>query len=322
MKLFSNFGLLLLVGITFAAPPKSADDETVVVTKDYFPDSFVKYKSQHDIVKIILPLNLNTINLEEISEDITFFFVEADINGDDLTYHGLYLFKDNKATKLLENGRDAGASSWRGTSKQVILAAQDGLYEYKAETKEAVKYGSVTDNIVGIAVNDTADIIYILTEDHEVYKVTDGGNAKTKVEEVVNAKEIILDYYNNLYFYGDDKEPYVLTADGVKKIKGLPSHPSKVKLVKTSFIIDDGVPFIADNVAYMIFANGNSKPIGFEFEPKAIPTAFGMEGSLIQYFGYNKKIYEFNTNVTLAAHSDPSRNYCWLSFHCTNDLYN
>ncbi|XP_072933705.1 uncharacterized protein [Epargyreus clarus] len=296
MKSFSSFGFLLLVGIAFAAPPKSADDETVVVTKDFYPDSFVKYKSQHDIVNIVVPLN--SLNFDENESgsseetDITLFFVEADKNGDELTYQGLYVFKNDKATKLLDNGRDAGASS--DDSKQVFLAAQDGLYEYKAETKEAVKYGSVTDSIIGIAVTNTSDIIYILTEDHEVYKVTDGGNTKTKVEEVVNAKEIVLDFSNNLYFYADDKEPYVLTADGVKKINGLPSHPTKVRLVKPPFIIDDGVPFISDTVAYIIYANGTCEPSGFEFKPKVIPTAFGMEGTLIQYFGYNKKIYEYN----------------------------
>ncbi|XP_068624411.1 uncharacterized protein [Battus philenor] len=307
--------LLLLFGLVAAAPApnsgesneskeskeskESGESDRLTITKHFYPDSFVVYKGKHDIVNILVPLN--SLNFDEDSEDddtsdddnTTVFFVEADKDAKGKRIdRGLYVLKGGKATKILDNGRDAAASS--DNSKEVFFGAQDGIYTYNQKDNTAVKYGSVTDSIIGIAKENITDAIYILTEDNIVYKVTESGEKKEKVENVDGALEIVLDYSDNLYYYGADKQPYVLTADGVQKINGLPEHPKSVRLVKPPFVIEEGVPFISDNEVYFIYPNGTSEVTGFDFKPNAKPTAYGIEATLIQYYGYNKKIYEYN----------------------------
>ncbi|XP_072933702.1 uncharacterized protein [Epargyreus clarus] len=282
---------LFLIALSAAAP--SGDEKSLDS-----PDSCVLYKGQYDIINIVVPLNAINYYRDASSglqghSESTFFFIEADVDTEGKRiYKGLYMFKKNKATILLENGRGAAAAS-DGTT-QVFLAADDGLYVYKTETNEVVKYGSITDNIIGIAKPHGNDVIYILTEEHELYKVTDAGNTKTKVDEVVNAQEIVLDYHNNIYFYAQDKQPYVLTTDGVKKIAGLPDNLNKVSLLKPPYTTQNGVPCVINNAVYIIYEDGTSELIDPEFQRDAKVTAYAMEGTLVQYFAYNRKIYEFN----------------------------
>ncbi|CAK1549125.1 unnamed protein product [Leptosia nina] len=290
------FTVLLLAGLAFAAPASKDDDEKITITKEYFPDEFAIYESKHEIVNIVIPLNSLNFDEDDSSEDemnITIFFVEADIdtNGNRI-YQGLYAFRNGTAKMILENGRDAASSG--DDSRTVYLAATDGLYTYKADDQTAVKYGSLDDSIIGIDHVAEGDGLYILTKDHVVYEVKDNGNTKVKLDNVENAQQIMLDYSDNLYFYTPDKKAYVRTADGVIDIEGLPENPKKVKLWKPPFIIENGVPFLVDNVAYVIYSNGTSELSGFDFKPKAIPSAVGMEAMLIQYHAYNKKIYEYN----------------------------
>ncbi|XP_072933701.1 uncharacterized protein [Epargyreus clarus] len=294
-KMIIKFTLLLLVGLA-AASPITADDDTILVTKEYFPDMLIKYKSKHDIVNIFLPMNyMNDIDDESDVDNIQlpFFFIEADVHANDKRVDkGLYIFKDNKATKLLENGRDVAAND--DTPTQVFFGASDGIYVYKEDTKEAVKYGSVSDSIIGIAKPTYGDAIYILTEEHELFNVTEAGTKKIKVNEVVGAKQIMLDYSNNLYFYAEDKQPYVLTPEGVKKIEGLPAHPKSINLIRPPIVLTDGVPVVIDNAMYFIHESGSSEASGLVFKPKAKPTAYSMETVLFQHYAYNKNIYEYN----------------------------
>ncbi|CAG4960806.1 unnamed protein product [Parnassius apollo] len=332
MKLFNTFSLFLLIGLAVTAPApekskeskenveskeskESGENEQITVTKDFFPDSFIVYRGKHEIVNIIVPLN--SLNFNDDAKDnetsdnsnITLFFVEADVDAaGNKVYKGLYVLKDGKAKKILGNGRDAAASS--DDSKDVFFGAKDGIYKYDPKKTKAVKYGTVRDSIIGIAKENATDVIYILTEDHDVYKVTEEGQKKVKIDDVVGAREIVLDNSNNLFFYGVNKKPYVVNDDGVKKIEGLPKNPNSVRLIKPPFFLENGVPFTSDNVAYLIYPNGTSERTDFDFKSNAKPSAYGMEAALIQYYGYCKNIYEYNIlSLVLAGIIDDLKNF-------------
>lgn len=301
MKTIVSLIAVLLVGACVAAPASEKDDdEPLIISRDFYIKDFIKYSAEHDIVKVVIPLNSINFDESESSEensseeaDVLLFFVEADIdeNGDRV-YKGLYSLKDGKAKKVLENGRDIAASA--DDSKLVFFGASDGIYVYNSEDDSAVKYGSVEDDIVGIAKEKTGEVIYILTNDHIVYKVSENGTKKEKLEDVVNAKQIVLDFSDNLYFLSDDKVPHVRNAEGVKQIEGLPENSSYLQLVRPPFILDDGVLFVADKSVYIIYANGTSENSGFEIKSDARPSAYAPDGALIQFYAHDKKIYEYN----------------------------
>ncbi|KAM3968654.1 uncharacterized protein ACR2FA_012516 isoform 1-T2 [Aphomia sociella] len=300
MNILAIFTTSLLIALASAAPTTDTSQESdkTIITKDFFLDDLVKYTSQHDIIQIVVPLN--ALNFEDDDDDFStesdeessvIFFVEADIDNEGKKdYKGLYVLKKGKATKLLENGRDAAAVN--DDSKLVYFAASDGLYVYNAKENKAEKYGTLTDNIIGIAKENSTETLYIVTDNNELYKVTEEGTKKTKLDEAKNVQQIVLDYNENIYFYGEDKQAYVINAEGAKKIEGLPEKPSSVYLLKPPFVLEDSVPFVVDDKVYYVYANGTSELSEFELQAK--PTAYGMEATLIEYFAYNKKIYEFN----------------------------
>ncbi|XP_050358127.1 uncharacterized protein LOC126778530 [Nymphalis io] len=304
MRIVTAFTVLSLILCVFGAPTSdNGDDENLVITKSMFRTEYIKYEAEHEIVNLLLPINSLNFDEDDSSEsnsssnetdtEIILFFVEADIdsNGNRVD-QGLYVLKDEKATKLLEHGRDAAASG--DNSQLIFFGAEDGIYVYNRKNNSADKYGTVDDNIIGIAKEKTGDVIYILTANHELFNVSNDGKTKVKLDDVVNAKQIVLDYSNNIYFYSDDKKAYVRTADGVKKIEGLPENPTSVNLIKPPFTLEDSVPFIVDNTVYIIYANGTSEHAGIEFKPKAKPSAYAPEATLLQYYAYEKKIYEYN----------------------------
>ncbi|CAH2061775.1 unnamed protein product, partial [Iphiclides podalirius] len=319
MQLYGALSLLLLIGLVAAAPrpdnsveskesaesKESSENDHVTITKDFYPSSLAVYSGEHEIVDILVPLN--SMNFDDDSEDddtsdddeLIIFFVEADVDAaGGRVDKGLYMLRGGKAQKLLENGRDAAASS--DDSKEVFLAASDGIYVYKYNDTAPVKYGTFGEGVISIAKENNTDAVYALTDSRHLYKVTDQGQQWTKVEEATGAKEIVLDFSNNLYFYGDDLQPYVI-KDGAKKIQGLPADPKSVRLLNPPFILDDGVPFVSDNVAYILYANGTSEEGGFDFKPNARPSAYGVDAVLIQYYAYNKKIYEYNILTILLS---------------------
>ncbi|XP_052747943.1 uncharacterized protein LOC128200037 [Galleria mellonella] len=290
--------LLLSSATTAIGAPSSNEDELTIITEDFFPDSVIKYKGAYDIVQLVVPLN--ALNYAKDSDDSSpesddgtgvIFFVEAELDDKgNKDYKGLYVLRNGKGTKLLENGRDAVAVN--DDSKTVYLAASDGLYVYNYKENKADKYGTLTDNIIGIEKENSSNVLYIVTDKHEVYKVTDEGTKKTKVEEIKNAQQLVLDYSDNIYYYGEDKQPYVINAEGVKKFVGLPENPTSVTLIKPPFVMEDCVPFASDDKVYYLNANGTSQLS--EFQLKVKPTAYGMEAALIDYFAYKKHIYEIN----------------------------
>ncbi|KAG6462417.1 uncharacterized protein LOC115451634 [Manduca sexta] len=300
MKLATLFGVVLLT--LAAAAPIEDDDDKIIVTSELFPDALAVYTSQHDIVSLTVPLNSANFeddeSLNDDNSDILTIFVEADVNDKgEYDYKGLYTLKGGNATKILETGTDSAADN--SDSHDVFLSATDGLYVYKSDVHKVEKYGSVNDNLVGIAKVNSSEDIYVLSADHVLYKVSENGEKKEVVEEVKGARKIVLDFSDNLYYYGEDKQPYVLSDDGVKKIEGLPANPSYVAFVKPPFVIEDGVIFISDEKSYVLYANGTSELDDFVLQVK--PTAYAMEATLIQYYAYEKKIYEYNILALLLS---------------------
>ncbi|XP_038217198.1 uncharacterized protein LOC119836057 [Zerene cesonia] len=318
LKIFTAF---LLLGLAGAVPPGRNPRDVTIITKKYFSESFVKYTAQHDIVNLLVPLNgLNFDDLSSAieesmkthttSEDIrkvTVFFAEADIDASGKrTYKGLYALKDGKARRILENGRDASASV--DDNKVVFLAASDGVYVFDGEDRSVQKYGSITDSIIGIAKESEGELLYILTEDNSVYKVTDNGNKKEKLEDVNDAQQIKLDNDGNLFFYTPDKKVHVRTSEGVKTIDSLPENPSDIVLVNCPVVLEEGLTILVDRDLYIVYKNGTSIFYGLEFAPDFMPTAFGPDATLFQYYAYDKKIYEFNVIELLSEEESKRKN--------------
>nr|XP_034837709.1 uncharacterized protein LOC117993941 [Maniola hyperantus] len=231
-----------------------------------------------------------------MNNGILLFFVEADVLPDSSRVdQGLYVLKEGKTTKILDYGRDAAAS--RDNSTKAFFGAKDGIYVYNPETNSADKYGTITDSIIAIDMDRFGTVIYILTEDRDVYKVTDNGEKKEKLDDIVKPKQMVLDYQNNLYFFSVDKVPYVRTADGVKRIEGLPEATGTVTLFKPPRILENAAPVIINNKVHIMYPNGTSRATIFEFNPKALPTALAPEALQVQYYAYDKKIYEYNQLV-------------------------
>lgn len=297
MRLLAPLVVFALIGLLAADPtPPFPKSDLLVVTKDWFNKNPVPvlYTAEYDIVKIAVPLN--SLNFEEdlFVSKMLLFFVEADVQADgSKVYKGLYVLKDRKVTKVLDNGRDIAAV--RGPGKEVYFGATDGIYVYNPTTNSAEKYGTLTDSIRSIEVSQDGDVLYILTDDNEVYKVTDNGTKKVKVQEIEDAKEILVDYADRVYFYSDDKQPWVYAeGEDVKKIEGLPEIKGEVKLVRPPFVLREGVVFVANNQVYLIRSNGESDLLPIEFSPEALPTASAPEAALAQYYALDKKLYEYN----------------------------
>ncbi|XP_045781267.1 uncharacterized protein LOC123878197 [Maniola jurtina] len=299
MRFLTCFTTFALVGLLIADPVPHKEHEPFLVTLDFYKDEMVIYRGKHDIVKILVPINSLNFDESDSNEsesieddsDIFLFFVEAEEQPDGTRQDkGLYVFKEGKATKILANGRDAAASG--DDSKIVFFGAADGIYVYNKTTNSADKYGPITDSIIAIATEQPGDVLYILTENREVFKVSGNGGKKEKLDDVVNAKEIVLDKTDHLYFVSVDNKPYVRRTYGINPIIGLPEHLSNVKLIKPPFFLNDEVAFLANNRVYFISNYGSSTMSEIEFKPEAKPTAYAPE-ALIQYYGFDNKIYEF-----------------------------
>lgn len=101
-----------------------------------------------------------------------------------------------------------------------------------------------------------------------------------------------MDKSENDYYYGEDKKVYVTNANGVQKISSLPENPSYIRLISPPLVYNKSIPLVVDNQVYIAYSDGTSEMDNFVL--KVRPTGYGMEGGLLQYFAYDKKIYEFN----------------------------
>lgn len=295
MRLLTLSTVFALAGCLVAAPT-SDDQIRFTIDEDWFNKNPVKYTADHEIVEIAVPLNRLNFDEDVYSPNLLIFFVEAD--------QELYALKKGVATKLLDNARDVAAM--RGNGYDVYFGAKDGIYTYNRTSNSAEKYGTLTDSIIAIEVAFGKDILYILTEDNVVYKVTESGTKKEKIDEIEGAKDIILDYSNNIYFYAEDKQPWVL-ADGedVKKIEGLPeitAADDEITLVRPPFVLQNGVGVLLNNQVYIVRSDGKSEFNPVEFAPEVVPSALAPEATLAQFYALDKKIYEYDV-LSLFAES-------------------
>ncbi|CAG9572619.1 unnamed protein product [Danaus chrysippus] len=244
----------------------------------------------------MVPLNAFTLKTNigfdsNSNIDMTVFLVEADLKNGKRVDKGLYLCKNGEVKMVLPNGRAAAASF--NDEKIVYVGASDGLYVYNVESKSAVKYGNFSDSIIDIGTNIDGKHIYILSEDHKLYNVTNEGADKELLQDVEDAQEIVLGYSENIYFYDSNKDVFIKNADGVIKVQGLPEGRKSLKLVNPTIMMVEAVPLIIDNALYYIKANGTAEATGVEFSANAKPTAYGAYATLVLYYAYNKNLYEF-----------------------------
>ncbi|XP_013178383.1 PREDICTED: uncharacterized protein LOC106125649 [Papilio xuthus] len=255
MQLHSAFALSLLL---IAKTEDSDEIDRLIITNDIYPE---QYTDQDDFGRII--------------------------------EKGLYVFKDGIAVKLLDNGRDVAAAA--DESNVAFIAAGDGIYLYNDERVSVHKYGNISDSIIGIAKPTHSDIIYILTEDKEVYIVNGLDDKKEKVNDIINAEQIILDNENNLYYLDSDTQVYFYDFLSVTKIEGLPDYAFSARLLKPPITTQDFVPFFVDGQLYCINTKGYAELFDkVEFAGNGTPSAYAMEDGVVHYYAINKKIYEFD----------------------------
>ncbi|XP_048000129.1 uncharacterized protein LOC125237183 isoform X1 [Leguminivora glycinivorella] len=286
--------LAALVALAVAAPP--SNDEQLIVTKKFYPDSFAIYSAKHDIVDIVVPLN--QINYSEDSKEdtdettLTVFFVEADIKNDGTyDYKGVSAYKNGVTKKVLENGQCVTYAK----NKIVYIGASDGIYKYNEHDQTATKYGTVTDNVIRMSVDTEHAHVYYLTSDHVLYKYNEGEKVATKVEAVKDARDIAFDYDGIMFFYDGNHQFYTYNGQTVHKIEGLPTHPSKVALIRPPVLVNQAFAVI-DGRLYELNADGTSEQAPIKFQSQ--PTAYAPDTILYQYYAYKQKVYLYNL-VTL-----------------------
>lgn len=107
--------------------------------------------------------------------------------------------------------------------------------------------------------------LYIITETNELFKVTEEGTKKTKIDNVKNVQEIAVDSKDNLYIMDTEKNFFVYTAGESKKIEGLPKATSYAKLSQGTLAISKATFAIVHDDIYLIQANGSA--VFFDMRP-------------------------------------------------------
>ncbi|XP_063630381.1 uncharacterized protein LOC134801714 [Cydia splendana] len=283
-----------------AAPSTS---KTVIVTENFFKEEYIIYTSEHDIVKIYVPFN--KLNFQNDGPN-TMFFVEAEINNSEPKDKGLYVFKDGKATKVLDNGRDAVA-----TNENVIyFGANDGIYKYNEADNSAAKHGTVTDNIIQLAHNKVTNTVYYLTANHEVFKLNNEATNSVKVAPVKDVQAFVFGFEGNMYYLDSKKNVYVFNdADNTepKKVVGLPSQINKLTLIAPLNGMEKGSVLLVDKTIYVVKPDAT---ISRELRPttevslEVELTAFGPQPTMIQFYAKDKKLYEFNFFTIMKQHKE------------------
>ncbi|XP_037867977.1 uncharacterized protein LOC119628724 [Bombyx mori] len=244
---------------------KTADSHSLP-QKDYDTDS-----SNHDITN---PLNdtsgNNSSSVPDNSSGIfdsntTTFIARTITRRGNKVDKSIYAYKNGKVKKILEDGN--AISDWSPKSR-TFLGNKDGIYIYDTETEKLEKYGNLSDNVIGITIENHSDDLYILTEDHVVYKVTEEGTKKVKINEAEHAEKIALDWDDNLYYIGANDHPYVVTSAGAKKIEGLPVNSTIPLISRPPITIKHGAWLMSLKQPYIIYPNATSEPYVFSDQEK------------------------------------------------------
>lgn len=253
--------------------------------KSILDESDIIYTGKHDIVKIYTSLAL----MEELQQRIV-FFIEADINNDGRKVDkGLYVIIDNSTTKLLDSGKDISGD----VTGKVYFATKDGIYTYNRKKNNAYKYGNMGESIVSLAVENNTGVVYALTENHVLYKITENGKKSDVDDRVKHAQEIVLDMFDNLYYYDENKKLFVVVGQDTKEVYGLPNNPTSLTLIKP-FNGMEGIFVLANNEPYTVFSNCTSIKTESATLKQINLTAYSYDATVLIYFGHEKKIYEYN----------------------------
>ncbi|XP_063370439.1 uncharacterized protein LOC134658716 [Cydia amplana] len=300
MKILPFISCLLL-----ASTAAQSARETVVVTENFFKEEYIIYTSDYHIVKIYVPFN--KLNFQNDGPN-SLFFVEAEINNTDKETidKGLYVFKDGKAIKVLDNGRDAVA-----TNENVIyFGANDGIYKYNEADNSAAKHGTVTDNIIQLAHNNVTNTVYYLTANHEVFKLNNEATNSVKVALVKDVQALVFGFEGNMYYFDSKKNVYVFNdADNTepKKVVGLPSQINKLTLIAPLNGMEKGSVLLVDKTIYVVKPDATitrelrpTTKVSLEVEL----TAFGPQPTMIQYYAKDKKLYEFYIFDIMKKHKE------------------
>lgn len=280
--------VVLLIGLTAAAPICDDDYITLNVTKEFFVDEFIVYKSDHDIVNLLVPINGVNMEADDFEVPIIFYTL-ADIseNGEE-TEIGIYKLENSVATVILDEGRDSAADLDDEGSKLVYLGGKDGIYVYDHANNTTKKFGTITDSIKRLVKVNGTDKLYVLTDDKCVYEILDQGTKKLKYDAANGATDIVLDVNNKLYFVKDSK---VYVYDGETKEIDIPIEGDK-KLIRPPFLLEDAVLCLVGDDLYAAYSNGTSELVKITVIEK--PTAYSIDSTLLQYYAYDKKIYQYN----------------------------
>ncbi|XP_061724917.1 uncharacterized protein LOC133530876 [Cydia pomonella] len=313
--------LRLFLPLLLMAMTTTAQMSTIYVTRNILKQAGDMYSSQHDIVNLVVPPNResfwdkydNSIWTYMLLGLDAYFFVEADNNNGEREYHGLYLYRSQNVTKLLDNGRDATAFA---TGSEAYLAATDGIYVFDYKNGTIKKYGTLTDNIIQIEANYKTGVLYFVSNDHQVFTVADEGTKKNKVN-INDAQEIAFDFNNNMYYYDGKKDLYVLNQDGNKKIEGIPKG-GEIILVKPTWR-NMGVFAVVGNDVYLLNANGSARKINVVLQIK--PTAYAQQSTNYLYFALDKTIFRFQAERVHLSHiADLDEYYDVINYQDYNGL--
>ncbi|KAL0882395.1 hypothetical protein ABMA27_000880 [Loxostege sticticalis] len=267
-----------------------------IKNKDGLEERDIIYTGKHDIVKIYSSVYLLYKQQDRVKNRIV-FFAEADTNSDGSKVDkGLYVMIDNSTTKLLDNANDIAGD---GTGK-VFFATNDGVYAYNPEEGRAYKYGHLEEKIISLAAENNTGVIYALTDNHIMYKITGNGNKSDVDDRVKYARGIFIDWFDNLYYYDDDRNLYVVGDKDAKKITGLPDNPASIKpMIKPPD--EEAIAFLLNDVVlYNVYSNGtttisqDSASLRSKLLTHIKPTAYSFDLYLVVYFAHDKKIYEIN----------------------------
>ncbi|XP_063368040.1 uncharacterized protein LOC134656437 [Cydia amplana] len=286
----------LLAADVWAAPasPNTPAITIGTITNDIISQSTLLHTANHDVTCLGVLFGED----KEI-EDKVVFFIESDVNkqGERVDY-GLYALTNDPersnhtvSTKLLDNARDIAVASLTET---VYFATKDGIYVYNKKKNSAEKFGSVSDEVISIAAENSTGVLYYVNKQHQLYKVTERGQKATIVDEVKNAEQITVDYKGHLYYYTVDKKFYVYDGQNAKLVEGIPSNRNKVSLLRTMVLAGDYGLVIMDGEYFTIYGANASGQAASRGGGSFVTSAVSFETGLVMYFSVDSKIYELN----------------------------
>lgn len=254
--------------------------------KSIFRDEQIVFSSPYNITAILVPVDGKYI----VNNDIpTIFFAVTDSKSD--IGSCIYVLEGFAAFEVLEGGRDCTADY--GSDDNVYFGAKDGLYQYDKDTLSAKRIGVFRDDIIQLQKANSADIFYILTGNHKMYRLENNGTVKVELNEVQCAKQFVLDTNNNLYYDNcKDRNIHIIKSDGSLLIASDLYEFKDLKLIRPPFVMEQCIPLFGDGTMYILCSNGSLIKKDFHLDER--PSAFSFDAALYVVAAVNGKIYEFN----------------------------